>query len=156
MPATVLGLPSLRKKLKALPDAAKAEIQKAMEQAAQEIVDMAKGLVPVDDGDLRNSIGWTWGDPPRGAIVISRSRPLKNASDIRMTVFAGDDRAFYARWVEFGTAPHPNLGEFAGTRHPGTRAHPFFYPAYRVHRKRMKSKVSRAITKAAKKVAAGK
>ena len=38
---------------------------------------------------------------------------------------------------------------------PGTTAQPFFYPAYRAVRKRVKGRVTRSITKSAKKVAAG-
>lgn len=160
----VQGLFSLRKKLRAVPDTAKDEIRKAMEAAAQEVVNLARHLCPVDAGDLRASIGWTWGDPPRGAIVIAKSKPRKGASDMRLTIFAGNDKAFYARWVEFGTAPH-SLAKGAdssskrkrvsgGRQHPGAAARPFFFPAYRAERKKIKSKVSRAITKAAKKVAA--
>lgn len=162
----ILGLPSLRRKLRAMPDMARAEIMLAMEAGAEEVCAMARNLAPVDDGDLRDSIGWTWGDPPRGAIVIAKSRPLKNGGDMRLTVYAGDDRAFYARWVEFGTQAH-SLAKGAdassrrrkslpGRQHPGAKATPFFFPSYRANRKRMKSRVSRAITKAAKKVAAGK
>lgn len=164
MATKVLGLVGLRKKARALPAVAKQEIMAAMEAGAAEVVSMAKGLVPVDRGDLRDSIGWTWGDPPKGSIVIARTRPLRNAGDLRLTIFAGNDRAFYARWVEFGTAAHSTAKGAdrsskrkrvaAGHMHPGARAHPFFFPSYRANRKRIKSRVSRAITKAAKKVAA--
>lgn len=164
MATKVLGLASLRKKVRQLPEAAKAEVMAAMEAGAAEVVALAKSLAPVDDGDLRESIGWTWGEPPKGAIVIAKSRPLKNGGDMRITIYAGNDRAFYARWVEFGTAPHSvakgadrsskRKRAGAGKMHPGARANPFFFPAYRATRKRLKSRVSRAITKAAKKVAA--
>ena len=163
MATKVLGLASLRKKVRQMPEAAKAEIVAAMEAGAAEVVALAKSLAPVDDGDLRESIGWTWGDPPKGAIVIAKSRPMRSAGDMRITIYAGNDKAFYARWVEFGTAPH-SVEEGAdrsskrkragGRMHPGARATPFFFPAYRATRKRLKSRVSRAITKAAKKVAA--
>ena len=38
--------------------------------------------------------------------------------------------AFYAKFVEFGTAPRINGGQFAGTKHPGTRPQPFMRPAW--------------------------
>lgn len=160
MASRVEGLGRLRKKLQAMPDAARAQIVQAMEQSAEEVCEMARRLAPVDKGDLRKSIGWTWGDPPKGAIVIARTRPKKNESDLRLTIYAGDDEAFYARWVEFGTKPH-NVAKGGGNKsfkgeareHPGARAHPFFFPAYRVNRKKAKSRVSRAINKAAKEVA---
>lgn len=39
-------------------------------------------------------------------------------------------QAFYARFVEFGTAPRINGGKFAGTQHPGTAPQPFMRPAW--------------------------
>lgn len=166
MVTKVLGLDRLRQKIKGLRKAARDEIVAAMEKAAADVVAMAKNLVPVDDGDLRDSIGWTWGDPPKGARVFSRSRPMKALGDMRISIYAGDDKAFYARFVEFGTAAHSvekgadrssrRKKKLGGRMHAGARATPFFYPAWRANRKRVKSQVSRAINKAAKKVAADK
>lgn len=163
MATTVLGLPRLRRKLKELPSVARVEIQAAMEAAAEEIANLARNLVPVEHGTLKKSIGWTWGDPPKGSIILGRSKRGPATGNLRLTIFAGNDEAFYARWVEFGTASHSlakgadssskRRRNRAGRQHPGSRAQPFFYPAYRANRKRAKSKVSRAITKAAKKVA---
>jgi len=149
----VLGLTRLNRKLKAMPEAAKAEIAKAMEQSAKEIVALAKSLAPVDDGDLRDSIGWTWGAAPQGAVTLGKVKA--SGGNLVITVYAGGGDAFYARFVEFGTAPHLNDGRFAGSEHPGTAAQPFFYPSWRAGRKRAKGRVTRAITKAAKRVAAG-
>lgn len=78
----------------------------------------------------------------------------RGAGNLQITVFAGGGDAYYARMIEFGTAPHLNGGRFAGSKHPGTAAQPFFFPAFRANRRRAKSRVSRAINKAAKKVAA--
>lgn len=167
MALPVLGLASLRRKLRALPDAAQALIAKAMEEGAEEIVAMARHLVPKDDGDLRDSIGWCWGDPPKGARIIARSRKVKDQRDMRISIFAGNDKAFYARWVEFGTQAH-SLAKGAdisskslrkrklqrtGIQHPGSKAQPFFFFSFRANRKKVKSRISRAITKAAKQVA---
>ncbi|WP_461222623.1 hypothetical protein [Methylobacterium sp. CM6247] len=55
--------------------------------------------------------------------------------------------------MEFGTAPHINGGLFAGTQNPGAKAQPFFYPLYRAYKKRVKARVFRATTKAAKAIA---
>jgi len=134
--AKVLNVQRLNRKLAALPDAAKAEIRPALEKSAQEIVALAKSLAPVDKGDLRASIGWTWGTAPKGSIKIG----AVVSGDLTVTIYAGNSEAFYARWVEFGTVK--------------ARAQPYFYPAYRALRKRSKSRIKRAGTKAAKKVAA--
>jgi len=142
--------------LRRFPDAVEAEISKAMEQSADEIVMMAKSLAPVVSGDLQMSISWTWGDAPKGSAVLGKVKTSgRGAGNLQITVFAGGGDAYYARMIEFGTAPHLNGGRFAGSQHPGTAAVPFFYPAYRANRKRAKSRITRAINKAAKRVAAG-
>jgi HK97 gp10 family phage protein len=150
----VQGLDRLKKKLQRFPAVVEQEIRAAMEQSANEIVNMAKSLVPVDGGDLRDSIGWTWGDAPEGAMVLGKVR-RGGSGNLVITVYAGGGDAFHARWVEFGTAPHTNGGRFAGSDNPGTSAQPFFYPAFRATRKRAKGRVTRAVNKAAKRVAAG-
>lgn len=152
MTAKILGLAKLKKKLDRLPVLAKAQIRAAMEKSADEIVAMMKNLVPVDSGDLRDSIGWTWGKAPKGSLAIAQA---KDPGGLTLTIYAGDKDAYYARFVEFGTVAHANGGKFAGTRNPGAKAQPFFYPAYRANRKRAKSRITRAINKAAKAVAAG-
>jgi len=125
-----------------------------MEQGANEIVDMMKSLVPVDSGELRDSIGWTWGKRPKysQAIAVVKS---KLAGDLTITIYAGNSKVRYAHLVEFGSAPHINGGMFKGTQHPGTAKQPFFFVSWRTNKKRVKSRISRAINKAAKEVAAG-
>lgn len=152
----VQGLDKLNRKLRRLPDVARAEIAKAMEKSAGEVVALAKTLAPTDSGALRASIGWTWGDAPEGSMVLGSVRQSgKGAGNMAITIFAGNSDVFWARWVEWGTSPHTNAGLFAGSQHPGTPAQPFFFPAYRARRRSAKSRVSRAITKSAKRVAAG-
>ena len=162
---TVQGLSSLQRKLRALPLRVKALIREAMGKGADEIVAMAKSLVAVDDGTLRDSIGWTWGKAPRGSLTIGSIK--ETGGDLTITIYAGDDEAFYARWIEFGTAPHSTskgggtkagqalLSSGGGTSHPGSSARPFFYVSYRALRKRTRGRITRAINKAAKDVAAG-
>lgn len=147
----ILGLPSLRKKLKRLPPLAEQEIRKAMEAGANEMVALAKSLAASDR--VRNSIAWTYGDAPKGAIALGGVQ--SSSGNIRITVYAGGDEAFMARWEEFGTSPHVNAGIFAGTQHPGTKARPFFFVSFRALRRRMKSRITRSINKSAKRAAAG-
>ena len=118
---------------------AKDQIRQALEAAADEIVEMAQRLAPVDKGELRDSIGWTWGKAPKGSITLGKVAENSLAGDFTITVFAGNGVAYYARFVEFGTQKMP--------------AQPYFYPAYRATKKRAKSRVRRSITKAAKAVA---
>ena len=158
MASKVQGLDRLKKKLAKLPQSVKAEMRVAIATGAEEVVALAKSLCPVDDGDLRDSIGWTWGEPPKGSMTLGRIGDVaaaKAGAGLIATIYAGDSKAFYARFVEFGTAPHINRGRFAGTQHPGTAAQAFFFPAYRAVRKRIRGRVTRAVNKAARRVAAG-
>lgn len=148
--AYLKGLPELRKKLEKLKTGTADKIRPAMEQGAQATVDMMKRLAPVDDGDLRDSIAWTWGTAPSGSISIAKARAGENT----MTIYAGNDQAYHARWIEFGTAPHVQGGQFKGTRHPGTAPQPFFYPSWRANKKQFNKLLRDAIRKAVKEAVA--
>jgi HK97 gp10 family phage protein len=153
MAAAIEGLKRLQAKLDRLPAKVKTRIREAMEAGAEEIVSMAKSLVPVNTGSLRDSIGWTWGRAPKGAMTIGTVEAT--GGELTITIYAGSSDAFWARWIEFGTSQHVNAGLYAGSEHPGTSAQPFFYVSFRANRKRVKSRITRAINKAAKEVAAG-
>lgn len=158
----------LNAKLGRLPDIAKREIRKAMADMAGQIVDMAVSLAPEEDGDLKASIGWTWGKAPKGSLTLGTvGTDTERRDGLVITIYAGDSVAFYARWVEFGTQPHStaqgaNLRSFlrkkrgvAGKQHPGARAQPFFFPAYRANRKKATRRIRAAVRRAAKRVSAG-
>lgn len=167
----ISGLDKLNRRLFKLPIEAEKQIRIAMEKGAQDVVDFAKNLAPVgkvsgvnssnNPGALRDSIGWVWGDKaPKGSIKLGqvRNSDQRNAGDLVITIYAGNDKVFYARWVEFGTRPHgidavnsPTMGR-AGVNfgkhvnHPGaSNSNAFFFPAYRAMRKRIKSRITRAI-----------
>jgi HK97 gp10 family phage protein len=146
--ARILGLAKLEQKFKRLPKVARDMVRGAMEQGAEDIVDMMKRRVAEDDGALRESIGWTWGKAPKGSMVIATVE-ASLAADWTITIFAGNKEAYYARWVEFGTVGFP------GTKNPGQGKQPFFYVTWRAKDKETKRRIRRAITKAAKTVAAG-
>lgn len=172
--ASILGLARLDRKLKRMPAVAKDTIRQAMEQGANEIVGMMKSLAPVDDGDLRDSIGWTWGKLPKGkraigGVTVSPVADLVASlgGDLTITIYAGGGDAYYARFVEFGTkasiaqGPAPDRRHKSGEvmtkgkgGHAATKAQPFFYVSWRANQKKVKSNVRRAITRAAKQVAA--
>lgn len=149
--STIKGLDKLITKLKKLPEAAEKEIKIAMEQGAEEVVAMMKSLAPVDDGDLQMSISWTWGEAPKYSQKIASVKSKDGR--LAITIFAGNTKVRYAHLVEFGTAPHINGGIFAGTKNPGARKQPFFYVAFRAKRRKIQSRISRAITKSANQVA---
>lgn len=137
--AKIIGLAKLQQKLDRLPDIATEMIKAALEQSADEIVSLAKSLVPVDDGTLRESIGWTWGKAPRGSISLGSMAAASLGGDLTITVYAGSSEAFYARWIEFGTKK--------------MSAQPYFFPSYRANKKHAKRRISKAVRDAARKVA---
>lgn len=153
MTATILNKDRLLRKLKAFPPKAELVVRKAMETGADEIVQQMKSLAPVDRGELQMSIKWTWGDAPKGSLKIGQIKSAEG--NMRITIFAGGGDAFYARFVEFGTRAHTAGGKFAGATIPSIPAQPFFFVSFRAGKKRAKSRISRAITKAAKEIAAG-
>jgi HK97 gp10 family phage protein len=138
----VLGRARLNRKLRALPEAAKAEIRKAMEKGANEIVELAKNLVPHDSGASEDSIGWTWGAAPKGTRILGTARA---PGGLTLTIFAGSSEAYYVRFIEFGTS-----GGAFGPQPP----RPFFFSSYVALRKRVVARIRRGTNKAAKKVAA--
>lgn len=170
MARQIIGLRNLQTKLKKIPQESRSAIKQALAEAADDIVSTMKSLAPVSasgshgwpPGMLQDSIVATFGDGevPKYAAFRQKRRGSKRRikaqdPDLSVTITAGNDIVRYAHLVEFGTAPHTNGGRFAGSQHPGTAAQPFFYPGYRAHKKQVRAKVSRAITKAAKKVASG-
>lgn len=167
--AKILNLARLERKLKRLPQATEMTVKAAMEQSADEIVALARRLVPKDSMDLHNSIGWTWGAPPQGALTLGKVARSALGKGLTITVYAGDDDAYYARWVEFGTKASeaqssrpdsrykrtPGILTKSYAAHAATPAQPFFFPAYRANRKSAKARIRKATRQAARQVAAG-
>jgi HK97 gp10 family phage protein len=111
------------------------EVNAAVEASATEMVASAKSFVPVDEGDLRDSIAWTRGvHVPENSNVRGVGAGGGGADSV--TVHAGNAKAWYAAFVEFGAPDKPKQ--------------PYFFPAYRIIRKKMKARISRAMTKAIK------
>jgi HK97 gp10 family phage protein len=142
------GLSKLQKRLAAIPAEVRLAVQPALIAAANQIAADAKRMVPVEHGDLQDSIEVT----PGGSSTPSHSQPggVTNVPENAVAVTAGNSKVRYGHLVEWGTAPHVNGGEFAGTQNPGTPARPFFFPAYRLNRKRAVARVRRAIGRAVK------
>ncbi|HYD66171.1 HK97-gp10 family putative phage morphogenesis protein [Azospirillum sp.] len=155
MAARTKGRDRLLTKMRALPSEVRSAIKQALAEGADEITDMQRRLVPKQSGDLAKSIGSTFGKYRAENANVRGVSAFAGAGDpdLTVTIHAGDAKAYYASFVEFGTAPHVNGGKFKGTQHPGTAPQPFFFPAYRALRKRVKSRITRATNRAAKKVA---
>lgn len=137
---TVQGADALQRKLASIPAKLTEAVRAELEKQAQIVVDMMKRLAPTGrTRRLVNSINWTWGDAPAGTMTIGTVKTAKgpiNYGTMRITIYAGGDKAFYARFQEFGTK--------------NMVANPFFFPAYRAKKKSMKSALTRSMRKALK------
>lgn len=119
--AKVIGAAALRKRMLALEPGIRKYVQPALAKSGDELVGMQKRFAPVAEqqgGELRDSIKWEW-NPDNSLSILNK---------------AGDDKAYYARWVEFGTVANP--------------AQAFFFPAYRTQKRRIKSRIRTAVRKA--------
>lgn len=120
----ITGLDRLNRKLGKLPPKAESKLEGAVQTSADDMVRLATVLAPVDDGDLRKSIKQREMASERAAFAVR--------------VSAGDARAYYASFVEFGT-------RFMAAR-------PFFWPAWRSVRRRYLNRVRRASREAAREI----
>lgn len=94
-----------------------ASVQPAVVEAAELIIATQKRLVPVDDGDLRDSIHW--------------EQDLKSENETRLLIIAGGKPAPHARIIEFGRQ--------------NAAAIPFFFPGYRIRKKQAVAIISKAV-----------
>lgn len=164
----VKNVARLKRKIAAMAPAARQEIRAALAKSGAEIADTARALVPKRTGELARSIGYTLGPVQKTGNMLTEGG---GEHDLSATIHAGNEKAFYARFVEFGTAAgvygqrvgarnsdvkqHKRLGRKSYRTHPGSKEHPFFYPAWRLGQKRALARIARAVNKGAKKVAAG-
>lgn len=149
--AKLLNREKALRKLAAIPPVVRSAAKQALAQSADEITEAIRAAAPRGKtGELKKSVAQTWGG---GKVRYSSLSGLTGESgdpDLSVRISAGNSKVRYAHLVEWGVAPHINGGIFAGTEHPGTRAQPFFYPTYRRMRRRARSRISRAVTKAIK------
>lgn len=126
------GLSSFQKRMRAVPKAAREAVQPVLVREAEKIADTMRQLAPEDEGDLIGSITVTGPgestppySQPGGATVVPENAAAITAgnSDVR----------------------YPHLQEHGTTRHA---AQPFFWPAFRLHRKKALAAIKRGIGKA--------
>lgn len=122
----------LKKRLAAIPRAVKEAVVPALMASGNELADRMKALAPEDTGDLKNSITVT----PPGGTTPPYSQPggSRTAGETQVLVTAGNDEVRYPHLVEYGTAE--------------AAAQPYFWPAYRLTKKRAANRIKRAVRKA--------
>lgn len=124
----------LKARLLAIPKAVKDDVQKTLLKQANDLADSMKNLAESsrDTGALIDSITVTEGGhstPPYSTPGGSRVVP-ENA----VAVTAGNTEVRYAHLVEYGTKAAP--------------AQPYFWPAYRLQKRKIKNAINRSIGKA--------
>lgn len=165
--ARIVGKERLNVMLKQLPGATRSAIKQAIAAGADEIMALQKRTAPKrpGSGKLRDSITQTWGGGRVKWSSMGTKGGIPGDPDMTVRISAGNSGVRYSHLVEFGTKPH-DITKMSGRRwykrlgtkpksrrHPGAKAQPFFYPSYRLLRKKVKSRISRAAVKAIRQIA---
>lgn len=129
------GLSSFQKRMNAIPKAARKAVEPALMKSAYEIVDRMEELAPEDTGDLVGSIAVT--GPGQATPPYSQPGGSTVVPENAAVITVGNTDVRYAHLVEYGTAR-------------GAPAQPFFWPGFRLGRKRAINRIKRAVGKAIK------
>ncbi|MBS0535379.1 MAG: HK97 gp10 family phage protein [Proteobacteria bacterium] len=134
------GIRRLTERLNAIPVAVKEAVRPSLEQSGGELVGAMRSLAPVSadgshgkpPGTLKDSILMT----PPGATTPAYSQPGGQhvVPENAVAVSAGNSECRYAHFPEYGTKK--------------MTAEPYFWPSYRLLKKRIKARTKRAISKA--------
>lgn len=124
----------IKRVLAAVPKAAKAAIQPAIDQGANELVGRMRYLAPKDEGDLQRSIRVEQG-PRELSATVKAGGPL-TTKPVRKAEKGNAPEYDYALGVEYGTE------EMA--------ARPFYWVSVNTLSKRIRRRIDRAISKAVK------
>lgn len=151
---TIYGLQMLDRKLRRMAPKAIAAAREAVIEGAHEVANLQQNLVPYDDGELHDSIHVTL--PGQTTPPYSQPGGSTTAGPEQALVTAGNTRVRYAHLVEYGTKEHAAGGMFKGATIPAIPAQPFFWPAWRALRGRVRGRITRAIRKSIADVAAGR
>lgn len=109
----------LRARMKAIPVNVRKALRAQNKTNAAEMVATARRFVRKDDYDLHNSI---------------RHQDVSDSTRISQRVAAGGRKAVHGWWVEVGTSK--------------MAAYPYFWPTWRMLRRRFKARMTRAAKKA--------
>lgn len=126
------GLNRMNRRFAAVLANVKEVVQPALVKGAEEIAATQRQLAPEDTGALKGSITVT----PPGGTTPAYSQPggSRTAKDGEALVTVGNVGVRYPHLVEYGTSE--------------AAAQPFFWPGFRLTRKRAQNRIKRAISKA--------
>lgn len=124
----------LKRRIDAIPRAVKAAVVPALAKSGQDLATMQRVLAPRDSGALQDSIAVTL--PGETTPPYSQPGGSRTAKENEVLVTVGNTEVRYPHLVEYGTAT--------------AAAQPYFWPAYRLMKKKMANRIKRAISKAVK------
>jgi HK97 gp10 family phage protein len=129
------GISRLERRLKAIPKAVKDAANLSVVKQAEAMAGTMRHLVPVDSGDLKDSIEVT----PGGKVTPPYSQPggMMTVPENAAAITVGNEDVRYGHLVEYGTTKAP--------------AHPYFWPAVRLNNKKAKRAIKSAVGRAVKK-----
>ncbi len=129
------GLSRFQKRMRAIPAAVREAVKPTLVKSAEDTADMQRQLAPEDTGALKESIAVT----PPGQATPEYSQPggSRVAGELEALVTVGDHTVRYPHLVEYGTTEAP--------------AQPYFWPGFRLTRKRAATRIKRAISAAIRK-----
>lgn len=124
----------LSRRLEAIPRNVRAAVAPALIKAGGDLANMQRILAPRDTGALQDSIAVT--GPGQQTPPYSQPGGSTLARENQVLVTVGNTDVRYPHLVEYGTAD--------------TAAQPYFWPAYRLMKKKLANRIKRAIRKAVK------
>lgn len=132
---SLAGISTVRKVFPNIAEESIRRITNALNQGGEEIAAAANLLVPVDEGDLKETI-----EVRAAGIKLRRDR---RSAVVRIVAGTSKETANAAFRQEFGRSPGPGV-------HPGHAAQPFLFPAYFAKRRRVRGRIKREIRRAAR------
>lgn len=129
------GLSSFQKRMRAIPQAAREAVKPVLVREAEKIADTMRALAPEDEGDLKGSIAVT--GPLEATPPYSQPGGSTVVPENVAAITAGNSDVRYPHLQEYGTTFHP--------------AQPFFWPAFRLGRKKALAAIKRGIGTAIRK-----
>ncbi|MCJ8325213.1 MAG: HK97 gp10 family phage protein [Rhizobiales bacterium] len=143
MAKTFIPIKTLRRKLMAMPDEIKNDVQKAIDVGALEFANAARSATPHGQtGQLAKGIKVLDAD------AVKRGAAIEGAKHDAMRVRV-ENQTFYAPMVEHGhDMVNPKTGDLIGR----VAKRDTFYPTWKSMKRRVNSRITRSITKAIKRV----
>ncbi|MXN48805.1 HK97 gp10 family phage protein [Shinella kummerowiae] len=128
------GLSRIQQRMAMIPRRVRDAVAPALVKEATDLSTLMRIMAPRDTGDLQESIEVT--GPGQSTPPYSQPGGSSVVPSTAAAVTVGNTDVRYAHLVEYGTTKTP--------------AHPFFWPAVRLQRKKATSAIKRAIRKAVK------